>query len=394
MKKSAERIFAICFCLFLFVVLGVTVHNNGKTVSYYENRQLARAPEFSKERLLSGKYFSEWESWLTDHAAGRNTLLKANTWLRLNMLRQPVVSNVIVDSRAMLRYNDYGTWDTSYLYARADEIGESVLSLEQYIEEYGGSFYYLGIPDQSTYFTGYYPDYLENRAWNVAAVRDSFAQALNKRGIRYLDLSGVYDQLGHPDELYTMTDHHYSIYGAWTAYRAVMERINAEQGWNLSILGREDLDWTTLPNPFLGSHARKLFGLRTLGERLTVAIPKDPVAFTREDNGAPVNASVLDLPASADAVVTYGVFMGGDQAETVLRTDRPELPDLLVFGDSFTNAMETLLYTGFDETRSIDLRYYSEKTLRDYIADYQPDIVICVRDDTAFFSQTGNGALG
>ena len=82
-----------------------------------------------------------------------------------------------------------------------------------------------------------------------------------------------------------------------------------------------------------------------------------------------------------------------DKAETILRTDRPELPNLLIFGDSFTNPLETLFYTGFNETRSLDLRYYDQKGILEYLEEYRPDVVICIRDDTAYLSTEGNGNI-
>ena len=85
--------------------------------------------------------------------------------------------------------------------------------------------------------------------------------------------------------------------------------------------------------------------------------------------------------------------MGGDYGETVLETHRPELPKLLIFGDSFTNALETLLYASFDETRSMDLRHYHGGSLRDYIADYRPDVVLCVLNDSFYYTTAGNGAV-
>ena len=88
--------------------------------------------------------------------------------------------------------------------------------------------------------------------------------------------------------------------------------------------------------------------------------------------------------------MTYNLYMGGDHGETIIRTDRPELPSALVFGDSFTNALETVLYASFNETRSLDLRHYTERSLREYIEDYRPDVVICVRNNTFFYVNDGN----
>ena len=90
---------------------------------------------------------------------------------------------------------------------------------------------------------------------------------------------------------------------------------------------------------------------------------------------------------------TYNRYMGGGFADTVLETNRPDLPDVLIFGDTFTNALETMLYTAFDETRILDLRHYTDKSLKDYITEYRPDIVLCVMNDTFYYTPTGNGAV-
>ena len=92
-----------------------------------------------------------------------------------------------------------------------------------------------------------------------------------------------------------------------------------------------------------------------------------------------------------DELVTYSVYMGGDIGESVITTNRPKLPNILIYGDSFTNPLEALLWTQANELRSIDFRYYTQSTLKDYITEHKPDIVICVRDETAFLSEAGNG---
>lgn len=84
--------------------------------------------------------------------------------------------------------------------------------------------------------------------------------------------------------------------------------------------------------------------------------------------------------------------MGGDIGETVIRTGRDDLPSILVFGDSFTNPLEGLLYASCDEFRSLDFRHYDAMTLYEYIDLYQPDIVIAVRDNMSYNQFEDNGA--
>lgn len=154
-----------------------------------------------------------------------------------------------------------------------------------------------------------------------------------------------------------------------------------------------DLEFQSLPYPYIGSRNRKLYNLWPNEEQAVIAVQKDPVAFTRWDNGAPSDKPLFVLPASEELPTTYNLYMGGDFGETILDTDRPELPNVLVFGDSFTNALETLLYASFNEMHSLDLRYYTEQSLKDYIAAYQPDIVLCVQNDTFYYTEGGNNAV-
>ena len=83
-----------------------------------------------------------------------------------------------------------------------------------------------------------------------------------------------------------------------------------------------------------------------------------------------------------------------DIAETIIDTGREELPTLLLYGDSFSNPLECLLWRDFNVTYCVDFRYETEKTLDDYLEEYRPDVVLCVRDETTFLSADGNGTTG
>ena len=58
------------------------------------------------------------------------------------------------------------------------------------------------------------------------------------------------------------------------------------------------------------------------------------MAYTRYDNGELSDKPLYVLPAADDLPTTYNLYMGGDFGETILETNRPELPDVLVFGAS------------------------------------------------------------
>ncbi len=392
MKRAAQLCFTLLFLAVLFAVpLLILLRGAHIHASVHENRTLAQIPVLSKEALLDGSYFSAWDTWLTDHIGGRERLMAWNTWLDYRLLGRPVVNDVVVDSEVLLPFQTYGTWDLSYLEGSAARVCDGLSSLEEAVSAYGGQFYYLGVPLQSSFYYDRYPSYLENRRWHVEAMTAAFSHAMEERGLTFLDLEPVYRSAESEQPLYAASDHHYTYYGAYLAYRTFLDRVRTDTGWDLPVLEEQDLTFQALDAPFLGSRNRKLYGLWTGSESAVIGIQRDPVPFTRTDNGAAVPATLYTLPEEG-SVVDYNIYMGGDIAETVLQTDRPELPDLLIFGDSFTNPLETLLYTGFNETRCLDLRYY-QGSLLDYVRTYQPDVVLCVRDDTAYLSPEGNGTI-
>jgi hypothetical protein len=139
--------------------------------------------------------------------------------------------------------------------------------------------------------------------------------------------------------------------------------VNADSGLNLEYPGVDEISFTELPNSYVGSRTRKLLDLYTINEKLYTASFSTNIPFTRTDNGNEAEASVYSLPSTSYDYVLYSLYMGGDIAETVIDTNRSGLPDVLIYGDSFTNAVECLAYYSFDEMRTIDLRHYTDMSL-------------------------------
>lgn len=393
MRKRFDRAFLACLLAVLAAVpAGTALWSHKETAAYYENRTLAAFPALTWESLWDGGFGAAFESWYSDHIPGRTTLLKADAKVQMDILKRPVVNDAVVTEDALLPFMDYGEQSPEEYARQAADIAGDLQKLNAHIEAGGGSFYYIGFPEQRVYFGDQYPDYLNSHAAEYGAADGAFAAALAERGVRFLDMGAVYDRLGHPAEFYSAVDHHYTYYGAYAAYRAILDAFAAD-GWDLPALTEEDINFVELPNPYIGSRNRKLYNLWPNTEKAVTGVQKEPVPFTRRDNGEPSEKPLFATPAADYLPTTYNLYMGGDFAETVLETDRPELPDVLIFGDSFTNALETLLYASFDETRILDLRHYTEKSLKDYIAEYRPDLVLCIQNDTFYYTATGNGAV-
>lgn len=391
-KKIANIVLVLAFAGFLAAAMVITLGKPQGGWSYYENRTLAQMEELTPQTLWDGTFANSVEPTLQDHAAGRNTLLKLSAWMDMELFHRPVVNQVIPAEGMLLSWNPYETPDPELIQQQADAMAGQLGALRDVVESYGGKFYYVAVPGQYTYFEETHSDFLNNRATYTDLEIPAFQQAMEEQGVTLIEMGEILAQQGNPPEYYSTVDYHYTFGGAYATYLAILERINQDFDHSLTVLDEDSLVRETLPNPYLGSRARKVFGLWETDEKLEIGLPAQPIPFTRIDNGQEVPATVYTLPSNDTDEVAYAAYMGGDIAETVIDTGRDELPSLLIYGDSFTNPVEGLMYYSFDEMRTIDLRHYKDMTLADYIALYQPDVVVGIRDYESLLSTDYNGS--
>ena len=390
-NKAISYLVCAVFVLILFALGAATLLRNAEEYSFFENRNLTPAPVLEKESVLSGEYFSAVEKYLSDHSAGRTTLVKLNTAIDL-AAGKPVVNEVVVTDDVLLPYNSFeGTPDAASIESLAAIEAANLARHRDTAQSVGARFCYVAVPCQYVCLADKYPWYLENRAAYTKATSETFFGALGAAGVEYIDMLAEYE--GFDDEkksqFTSAVDNHYSILGAYETYLKMIEKINAD--WGGSVEALRDPDVREIENPYLGSRSRKLFGLRSGSEKLLSIYPKNDVAFRRYNSdieGAPVLYSLPDDPWSA---VTYTVYMNGDMPRTTIDTERRELPSVLIYGDSFTNAVECVAWYSFDRMYSLDFRHYGDMTLDEFILEKKPDYVFCIRDYEALLDLNANG---
>lgn len=395
-RKTASACIILFFLSFIFGLCILSVYglkNNYISFSYYENRNLAAVPEIEKKTVLDGSYFSQIEEWSKDHVAKREGALVYDTLLNLKIIKRPVVNKTVITDNLLLPYNPLETVNDSQISSEAKKIGKILLSHENYCASYGGKFYYVAIPCQYVYYENRYPSFLNSRSEYTKKTAKALFSRLDRLGVSYIDMLADFNQKGHPPEYSSTIDNHYGIFGALETYNVLMNQINTDTGWNLKAMTEEDYSIKTLPNPYMGSRTKKLLGLWESEEKLSLIIPKEDIPFTRYDWGEDIPGAsiVYSTPANNDEYVEYGLYMGGDCSITKIETNRPELPDILIYGDSFTNGLESLIWYNFDTMYSVDFRYYDEMTPEEFIKKYQPDIVVCIRDYEQLINPNHNG---
>jgi len=396
MKKQrisfiSSLVIVLFFVAFLFGGMVATLLRESETYSYFENRNLASMPEFTVDGALDGSYFSAVDTYIKEHSAGRTSLLKANTYLDMYVLKRPVVNEVVITDGLLLPWNNYETVNTDDINYWAATVAERLKSHSDLTESYGGKFYYVAVPCQYVCYEDSYPWYLNNREEYTDVSTGAFFGKLNELGIDYIDMLEYYESAGKPESFTSTIDNHFSIFGAYDTYVEIIKRINADTDYALDMLEKDEYTVETLPNPYLGSRPRKLFGMWSSDERLSTITPINAPAYERWNYGSQGAPIVYALPQNPWESVLYTMYMGGDIANTVIDTNREELPSILIYGDSFTNAVECVAWYSFDTMYTLDFRHYSQTSLDDFINEYKPDIVVCIRDYEALLLGTGNG---
>ena len=389
MRKFCNITMIVCFAALLFVFPVQTFLQPAEEVSAYENRTLAPLPELSLATLLDGSFAAGAERYLTDHIAGRNLILELYVRLNRDILQKPVVNDVYESEEgSLLARLDYDHFNEEETTAAIEHKLSELAALDDLVSSYGGKLIFCGVPEQRRDRYDQYPSYLMPGTETIDLAEQLLFSGLQEQGITAINMYDVFTSLGGQDAFFSQVDHHYTFDGARVTYETIMDTINSLRSEPLTVLRGDDLILHEEEVTYFGSYNRKIFDLQRVKERLSWGEPIAPIPFTRMDNGYEVAPTVY---TPMDGYASYGSFMNGDIAETVISTARGELPDVLVFGDSFTNPVETLLYYSFDEMRSLDLRYYTQMTLFEYVETHKPDYVVIIRDRMQYAKTAGNG---
>ncbi|MBR6916881.1 MAG: hypothetical protein IKN38_01735, partial [Clostridia bacterium] len=133
MKRSKawsvlDGAFVFIFFAALCLVAVLTVIRPKTEYSFFENRNLAAFPTLSGDSVLDGTYFKDLDTYIQDHAAGRERCLKADMLINLYVLHRPVINDrIVVSDNVLLPFLDYAAVDSDSINAGAEAVSENLL---------------------------------------------------------------------------------------------------------------------------------------------------------------------------------------------------------------------------------------------------------------------------
>ena len=340
-KNTKDKAVVISFALAVLILFALCLFMPKESFSYSERRPLAQLPKFSLERILNGKFMSEFEKYSLDSFPMRDNFrtLKAVTAQNVFFKQD---NNGIYSHNGFLSKVEYPLNEKSL--EKAAERFKFVV--DKYLSE--GNKAYLSIIPDKNYF-------MAEKSGHLSLDYEKLAQMMSEKA-DFLTYIPIYDLL-EPDSYYK-TDTH------WRQEKIVpvAEKLAEEMGVSLNGTYEEKL----LPNPFYGVYKGQS------------ALPFDSEEIRYLSNDVIDNAYVYDYQNNreikvytldkADGKDAYEIFLGGPLSLVTMENKQAkEKKELVIFRDSFGSSIAPLFLNGYSKVTAVDIRYISPSILDKFV---------------------------
>ncbi|NEW09703.1 hypothetical protein GK047_27630 [Paenibacillus sp. SYP-B3998] len=364
--KLNKYLMAIVLLLFIALILVLNLFNPNKIFSDSENRNLEQLPKFSFQSLVSGKFTSNYEKYISDQFMARNL------WIGVKSDADRVLGKK--ESNGVYLGKD-GFLIQKFSPPAAEDLKEKAGAINSFdIATPTLRKFVMLVPTAASVLDNKLPDYVADS--DELMYIDKVKQSL-RGDIRFLNL---YPALSSKKEEYIFyqTDHHWTTRGAYYGYRALSEQMGFtpkdEAYFNI----------TKVTDEFYGSLYSKS-GFRHLNpDSIELFTPKEKVAYKVEyvdENQSTDSLYEMDNIRKKDK---YTVFLDGNYPLVKITTGNPEGRKLLVVKDSYANCFIPFLAPHFSEIYVVDLRYY-EKNLNTLLFDNQINDMLLLYNVNTFF---------
>lgn len=340
-KKKSDYIIVVLFLIFIY---GITLANlivKDKEFSEMENRNLAQKPEFVVSDILSGSYMKDYESYITDQFVARDVFVGAKS-ISERVLGKKVNNDVY-----------YGA--DGYLIEQLASVDEQLIernveAVKNFAQNTQADVAFAIIPgsveiNRDKLFA-YLPDVSQKE------LIDQIYGGLAESSVICVDMYSSLEK--HSEEkIYYRTDHHWTSLGAYYGYQAYAEAAG------LTAAALDSYREQVRSEEFYGTLYSKAGAFWTAPDEITTYVDEEGITVERIE-GEKTEQGVLYDESKLAGKDKYAMFLGGNQPLAVIRTEKEELPKLLVIRDSYADSLAPFLTEHYSEIYMWDFRYNKE----------------------------------
>lgn len=369
-KKTQFPIYMAVSFLTVFILLTVlNLFHRDRTFSDNENRMLAMKPKASLEKILDGKYASDYETYVNDQFVFRDM------WIRLRGFTDVLVgknkSNGVYRGKSGYLIEDFTVPDTQ-------NYQETMNALKAFSERHPDVQKYMLLAPNAV-------NILEDKLPFQAPVADQnlwidkVFKETEEAGFQKIDVRESLKKHSKED-IYYRTDHHWTTKGAYYAYREAAD-----------ILGITDTvrcELMTVSNQFQGTLSAKSGYRMSEKEDLQVYYPEEglkPSVVTYVDEQK--KTSSLYNSDKLKERDKYGMFLNGNHALLKIETPSEANKSIMILKDSYANCLIPFLTDYYRKIIVVDPRYYYEN-LDELMAVEDITEVMILMNANSFFQDT------
>lgn len=346
MKEKCKELlrYPLLVLFFLFLVGFMVLDGLWPKRSYsdLERRQLNQFPAFSLSQLIQNKWTADYDSYTKDQVVFRDT------WMKLQSLSERLLFQKVEIGGAVIGKND-ALFTKMFGLTNNEEklLNKNTLLVQQFAENFPGKVTLMLAPSASLIYQEELPAGTPMLDENTAL--DTIFDAVGQDHV--LDLRQPFEA-AKADKLYYSTDHHWTTWGAYLAYRQFCSR----EG--LDPLEVTQQDFTQVPDFYGTTYAKALYwktqpdtlDYLELPNQLTVWNIDSQLNLTES-----FTAGLYDTE-KFDTVDKYAAFLYGNNGYTTIQGNGEG--SILVVKDSYANSFVSFLCANYERIGVIDPRGY------------------------------------
>lgn len=342
---------------------------NDRTFSDNENRMLQTAPKLSLDSIVSGDFQEKLTDYISDQFPARDT------WTQLGTKIKKLAGFKDIGG-AYLGQDGYYIEKITPEDVDENNLRRNLMLVSEFSEKNAElPLTLLLVPATGTVMTDKLPANAE--MYDAKSIYETAASALPNAELP--DLLTAMKQAAAQQQVYYRTDHHWTWYGAKTAYETLIPNGgNYDTGISPQLFS----------DSFLGTTYSKTLDASAAADSVYISPVSDKLTVTAD--GGEIE---LYNMAAANEKDKYKVFFGGNYGETVISGGCDNGKTLLIIKDSFANSLVPFLTADYQTIVMIDLRYYMGSA-NSLISERSVDEILFVCEMSSFANDKNLVKLG
>lgn len=360
-SKIGKYIPAVVFLIFIYGMALWFLFSPKTDYSSSEKRYLQKFPDANVEKVLSGEFGSEFETFFADQFPQRNT------WVGLNAYTALAEGN----NGASGVYNCKNGYLINKPVSTDNNLDKNVGAVVDFAKKIDAPTTVMLVPS-----TGYIADDVLptfHDKYNDDEDISRISSTLSKEKIGFVDLRERFkSEYKNGSQLYYKTDHHWTTKGAYTGYQELCKALG------ITPIDDSTLKKDSYPDFYGTTYSSSGFWLT----------PPDNIEIWSNPNNSSKNISVkitegANVKTSGSMYFTdhlkeddkYPVFIDGNHALTEITNTNAKNGTILLIKDSFSHSLAPFLAENYSKVVLVDLRYYKE-SVSQLVSTYNPEQVV------------------